>query len=208
VIVGTSRGGIIGMMMGTLRPATVAGLVLNDIGPAIEARGLARLKTYVGRTPVPDDWADAARIQKRLHGGAFTRWDAGDWDHFARLTYADEGGIPKPDYDPALAATLAGIEFDRPIPALWDEFRALKDVPVMAIRAANSDILSAETLATMTSAHPGVDTVTVPDEGHAPLLRGPLLPRIAAFIARIEGGSVSPDAVVARDLPVFDLDSR
>jgi pimeloyl-ACP methyl ester carboxylesterase len=208
VIVGTSRGGIIGMMMGTLRPATVAGLVLNDIGPAIEARGLARLKTYVGRTPVPDDWADAARIQKRLHGGAFTRWDAGDWDHFARLTYADEGGIPKPDYDPALAATLAGIEFDRPIPALWDEFRALKDVPVMAIRAANSDILSAETLATMTSAHPGVDTITVPDEGHAPLLRGPLLPRIAAFIARIEGGSVSPDAVVARDLPAFDLDSR
>ena len=62
VVVGTSRGGIIGMLMGVARPATVAGLVLNDVGPVIEAQGLARIKTYVGRTPQPDDWADAAHL--------------------------------------------------------------------------------------------------------------------------------------------------
>lgn len=207
VIVGTSRGGIIGMIMGTLRPASVAALVLNDIGPAVEARGLARIKTYVGRTPVPDDWADAARIQKRLHGGAFTTFSAADWDAFARLTYADDAGTPKADYDPALAATLAGVEFDQPIPAQWNEFRALKDVPMLAIRGENSDLLSAETLAAMAAAHPAIETITVPDEGHPPMLRGPLLPRIAAFVARIEGAPASPDTATPREMPAFDLEA-
>ncbi|MEJ0013097.1 MAG: alpha/beta hydrolase [Bauldia sp.] len=207
VIVGTSRGGIVGMLMATMRPATVAALVLNDIGPAVEARGLARIKTYVGLTPTPDDWPDAVRIQKRLHGGSFTAWGEADWDHFARITYADDRGTPKGDYDPALSATLAGVEFDQPIPALWDEFRALKDIPVLAIRGANSDLLSSETLAAMTAAHPSVETALVPNEGHAPLLRGPLLTRIAAFIARVEGGDPAPDAVIAKEMPQFDLDA-
>jgi pimeloyl-ACP methyl ester carboxylesterase len=114
VIVGTSRGGIIGMMMATLRPATVAALVLNDIGPAVEARGLARIKTYVGQTPTPDDWADAARIQRRLHGGAFTAWTDADWNSFARLTYADDQGTPKGDYDPARSPASSSTARSRP----------------------------------------------------------------------------------------------
>jgi pimeloyl-ACP methyl ester carboxylesterase len=207
IIVGTSRGGIIGMLMGTMRPSAVAALVLNDIGPAVEARGLARLKTYVGRTPIPDDWADAARIQRGLHGGAFTAWDEAEWDQFARLTYAEEAGTPKSDYDPALAQTLAGVEFDQPIPALWDEFRALSSVPVLAIRGANSDLLSAATLDAMGQAHPAMETIAVPNEGHAPLLRGALLSRIAAFIARIEGAGPSPDAIIAAPTPAYDLDA-
>jgi len=208
VIVGTSRGGIIGMLMGMARPATVAGLVLNDIGPAVEARGLARLKTYVGRTPVPDDWADAARIQRRLHGGQFTAWSDADWDYFARLTYGEVDGHPVSDYDPALAGTLAGVEFDQPIPALWDEFRALKDIPVLAIRGANSDLLSAATLAAMAAAHPSVETVTVAEEGHAPLLRhGALLARISAFITKLEGAGAPAGAIEPRSAPTYDLDA-
>jgi pimeloyl-ACP methyl ester carboxylesterase len=186
VVVGTSRGGIIGILMGVARPATVAGLVLNDIGPAIEARGLARIKTYVGGTPTPDDWRDAARIQRRLHGGQFTAWEDTDWDHFARLTYADENGRPLRDYDPALAATFSGVEFDQPIPTLWDEFAALAPLPVLVIRGANSDLLSPQTLAAM-EALPNVETIAVPDEGHPPLLRnGHLLARVSAFITTLE----------------------
>jgi pimeloyl-ACP methyl ester carboxylesterase len=208
VIVGTSRGGIIGMLMGMARPATVAGLVLNDIGPAVEARGLARLKAYVGRTPVPDDWTDAARIQRRLHGGQFTAWNDADWDYFARLTYGEVEGRPVADYDPALAGTLAGVEFDQPIPALWDEFRALKDIPVLAIRGANSDLLSAATLAAMAAAHPAVESVTVAEEGHAPLLRnGALLARISAFITKLEGAGAPTGAIEPRSAPVYDLDA-
>lgn len=185
--VGTSRGGIIGMLMGVERPGTVAGLVLNDVGPAIEARGLVRIKTYVGGTPTPDDWKDAARIQRRLHGGQFTAWNDADWDHFARLTYAEENDRPSRDYDPALAATFAGVEFDQPVPTLWDAFGALNATPVLVVRGANSDLLSADTVARM-SAQPNVETLTIPDEGHPPLLRnGHLLARISGFITGLEG---------------------
>lgn len=209
VVVGTSRGGVIGMLMGVARPATVAGLVLNDMGPVIGQRGLARIRAYVGRTPTPDDWADAANIQRRLHGGQFTRWDDADWDYFARLTYREEDGRPVADYDPALATTLDGVEFDQAIPTLWDEFRALKAIPVMVIRGANSDLLSAETVAAMTATHPNLETLSVADEGHPPLLRhGQVLARISAFITAIEGAGPPSDAIVPREAPEFDLDAR
>jgi pimeloyl-ACP methyl ester carboxylesterase len=207
VVVGTSRGGIIGMLMGVERPAAVSALVLNDIGPAIEARGLARIKAYVGGTPAPDDWPDAAHIQRRLHGGQFTEWDDAAWDYFARLTYRDENGRPVPDYDPALAGTLDGIDLDRPIPSMWDEFRALKSIPILAIRGANSDLLTADTLAAMSAAHPHVETITIAGEGHPPLLRRPnLLARISAFITAIEGAGPPAEAVIPRIPPPFDLD--
>jgi len=208
VIVGTSRGGIIAMLMGVARPATVAGLIFNDVGPAIEPRGLARIKTYVGQTPTPDDWADAAHIQRRLHGGQFTAWDDADWDHFARLTYRDADGRPLSDYDPALASTFAGVEFDQPMPALWAEFRALKATPVLVLRGENSDLLSAETVTAMTTAHPNVETVTIPKEGHPPLLRnGQLLARVSAFITGLEGGGPPAGAIIPRTAPAYDLDA-
>ena len=208
VVVGTSRGGIIGMLMGVERPASVVGLVLNDVGPVIEPRGLARIKSYVGRTPTPDDWSDAAHIQRRLHGGHFTAWSDSDWDDFARLTYREEDGRPVPDYDPALAATLDGVEFDRPMPALWDEFRALKTIPVMVIRGANSDLLSPETVEAMLASHPRVETMTIADEGHPPLLRqGQILARISAFITAIEGSGPPAEAIIPREAPVYDLDA-
>jgi pimeloyl-ACP methyl ester carboxylesterase len=169
---------------------------------------LARIKSYVGRTPTPDDWSDAAHIQQRLHGGHFTAWSDSDWDDFARLTYREEDGRPVPDYDPALAATLDGVEFDRPMPALWDEFRALKAIPIMAIRGANSDLLSPETVAAMLANHPRVETMTIADEGHPPLLRqGQILARISAFITAIEGAGPPAEAIIPREAPVYDLDS-
>src|SRR5262245_2408044 len=114
VVVGTSRGGIIGMLMAFARPQTIAGLALNDIGPFIEPRGLARLKAYIGRTPRAENWADAARIQRRLHGPQFTAFDDTDWDGFARRTYNGESGRPENDYDPNLSETLKSAEIDQP----------------------------------------------------------------------------------------------
>ncbi len=208
VIVGTSRGGILGMLMGVVRPSVLAGLVLNDIGPTLEAVGLARIKTYVGRTPLPDDWADAVRILKRLHGGHFTSLNEEQWMAFARTTYREEDGRPVPDYDPALARTLDSIEFDEPLPNLWNEFRALKSVPVLSIRGGNSDLLSTATVAAMAAEHQLLESLTVPGEGHPPILAGAnLLNRISAFISGIEGSGPPADAVVPRQPPVFDLDA-
>lgn len=208
VVVGTSRGGIIGMLMGVARPATVAALVLNDIGPAIEPLGLARIKSYVGRTPTPDDWADAAAIQRRLHQNQFVGWSDADWNVFARLTYRDADGRPVIDYDPALAGTFDGVEFDQPVPAMWEEFRSLKTAPVLVIRGENSDLLSEHTVARMRDEHPNVESLVVKGTGHPPLLRGAqLLNRISAFIAASEGDSPPAEAVVPRPPAVFSLDA-
>jgi pimeloyl-ACP methyl ester carboxylesterase len=197
-VVGTSRGGIIGMLMAFNRPRTIVGLVLNDIGPFIEPRGLVRLKSYVGRTPQPADWQDAVRIQRRLHAAQFTAFDADDWNQFVRLTYRDADGRPEMDHDPNLAATLALVEIDQPAPGLWEEFGALR-TPILVIHGANSDILTAETVQRMTAANGEMKAITIPDEGHAPLLRGgSILAGIASFIAAAEDrAAFGPPAEVA-----------
>jgi pimeloyl-ACP methyl ester carboxylesterase len=208
VVVGTSRGGLIAMLMGVARPSVLAGVVLNDIGPALEARGLARLKTYVGRMPEPNDWEDAARILERLHGRQFPALSAAEWQAFARMTWRDVDGLPAGDYDPNLGRTFDGIEFDQPMPTLWREFGALRGLPVMAIRGENSDILSAATLARMEAEHPRLVKVEVAGEGHPPLLvRRALLDRIAGFIAAAEGTAPPLDALGSRPSRPFDLDA-
>jgi pimeloyl-ACP methyl ester carboxylesterase len=208
VVVGTSRGGIIAMLMAVARPSVLAGAVLNDIGANIEPRGLVRIKSYVGRIPQPNDWADAVGILRRLHGAAFPGLSGEDWDAFARATFRDENGEPVIDYDPAIAETLAGIEFDKPTPSLWNEFRALHAVPVLAIHGANSDLLTGETLAEMAADHPRFDTLTIPGQGHPPLLRQPqYLQRISAFITGVEGAGPPPDAVLPRQHVALDLDA-
>lgn len=207
IVVGTSRGGIIAMLMGVARPNAIAGVVLNDIGPVIEPQGLARIKTYVGRTPVPDDWNDAVAILRRLHGLQFPALTDADWMTFARLTYREEDGRPVGDYDPALAKTFDGIEFDEPLPNLWNEFRSLGAVPVLAIRGEKSDLLSAETLEAMSEVHPHCDALTIPGQGHPPLLiHTPVLQRISAFVTGAEGSAPPVDAVIPREIPEFDLD--
>jgi len=208
VVVGTSRGGLIAMLMAVARPAVLAGVVLNDIGPAIEARGLARLKTYVGRMPSPSDWDDAALLLRRLHGRQFGSLTEDEWRRFAQMTWRDAEGLPASDYDPALARTFDGVEFDRPVPTLWPEFAALAGLPVMAIRGQNSDILSPATLERMAAEHPGLVRVDVAGEGHPPLLVRPaLLDRIAAFIADAEGPAPPLDALLAEEPRRFDLDA-
>ena len=208
VAVGTSRGGIVAMLMGVARPATLAGIVLNDIGPTIEPLGLARIKTYVGRTPAPDDWDDAVRILKRLHGAQFTALNDRQWMDFARKTYREENGRPVSDYDPALKQSFGGVDFDEPVPTMWREFHALHSIPILAIRGANSDLLSTSTLAAMAAEHPLFESVAVPGEGHPPLLAGTNLPqRISSFITGIEGSGPPIDAVVP-SVPVdFDSDN-
>jgi pimeloyl-ACP methyl ester carboxylesterase len=200
VVVGTSRGGLIAMLMGVARPSALAGVVLNDVGPAIEARGLARLKTYVDRTPAPDDWDDAVRILRRLHGRQFTALDDAAWSAFAEMTWRDgEDGRPVSDYDPALARTFDGIEFDRPMPTLWPEFAALRTLPVLAIRGETSDILSPGTLARMAAEHGRMEQLEVPGEGHAPVLIGaPLIERIAHFVDGCERNDAGIDAITSR----------
>ncbi len=189
VFVGTSRGGILTMLLAAVRPAAIAGAVLNDIGPVLEAEGLVRIKGYVGKLPTPASYDEAARILAKLFGAQFPKLSHNDWLKSAYRTYKDKDGVLIVDYDVALARALEDFDPAKPLPDLWPQFEALKPVPVMAIRGANSDLLSAATLNEMSKRHPGLETLVVPDQGHAPLLAdADVIDRIAAFVRRCEAG--------------------
>ena len=189
VLVGTSRGGILTMALSAARPALIRGAVLNDIGPLIAGKGLVRIRGYVGKLPPPANEREAVAIVKNLMSAQFTALSEEDWLAFARATWKEDGGRLVLNYDPALMRSLEGLDFEAPIPPLWGLFEALKRVPVLALRGANSDLLSAETLTAMKAAHPRLEAVTVPDQGHAPLLRGSeVVQEIRRFVARVESG--------------------
>src|SRR5262249_11872105 len=182
--VGTSRGGILTMLLAVARPTAIASCVLNDIGPVIELEGLMRIKSYVGKLPQLSSFPAAADALRRRFAHQFPKWSGDDWLTFARQTFKDAGGPLVPDYDPKLATILEAIGPAQPLAALWKEFDALGCVPVMVIRGANSDILSQATVEAMRKRRRALEVVEVPDEGHAPRLAGSLtIGRIAAFIA-------------------------
>jgi pimeloyl-ACP methyl ester carboxylesterase len=182
--VGTSRGGILTMLLAAQRPTLIAGAVFNDIGPVLELQGLVRIKGYVGRLPPAKSFEEGADILRWLFSGQFPKLTSDDWLADAKRTFREQNGRLVPTYDPALAKTLEGVDVERPQPPLWNAFAALGRVPLMVIRGANSDILSAATVETMQAHHPGLTAIEIPDEGHPPRLSDPeLIGRIAAFVA-------------------------
>ena len=187
IFVGTSRGGLHTMLMTGTRPKALRAVVLNDIGPVLEVEGLRRIQSYVGKLPRPSSWAGAVEIAKGIMGAHFTGLSEADWEAYARQTFEETEAGFAPRYDAAIMKAFAQMDLDKPIPALWPQFEALAPVPVLAIRGENSDLLSPQTLAEMARRHPNIESMTVPGQGHAPLLMDEAtLVRIEAFIARVD----------------------
>ncbi len=187
IFVGTSRGGILTMLLAAVRPTAIAAAVLNDIGPVLEPQGLMRIKGYVGKMPEPTSFAEGAEVLRRLFSGQFPKLSQEDWLTAAHRMFKEENGRLAPTYDVRLAETLTGLDPEKPIATLWPQFEALAHVPVLTIRGANSDLLSATTVAAMAARHPRFQSFEVPDQGHAPLLADD--DTIARIVRFIEGSA-------------------
>jgi len=187
IIIGTSMGGLMAMIMATVRPNGFRALVLNDVGPQIEQAGIDRIASYVGASEVTANWEDAAAYCRRINGYAFHHYDDAQWDAFARrVFYENDAGVPVLAHDPAIAAGLSAASPTAVPPDMWPMWQGLADVPILAVRGALSDILSAQTLQRMADLHPAMQSVTVSNVGHAPMLDEPeALAAINAFLAAI-----------------------
>jgi pimeloyl-ACP methyl ester carboxylesterase len=172
VLIGTSMGGLISMVLGAMQPMRVRGIVLNDMGPEIPAAGITRLRESLLIPARVLTWADAAQQAKRVNGHALPDYHEADWDAFARRTYVEDGtGRPVPAYDPSILKGLEQASDPAAVaPTLWPLWAQLESVPMLAIRGGSSDILTAETLNKMQAQHRGLVTLTLPNRGHAPML--------------------------------------
>jgi pimeloyl-ACP methyl ester carboxylesterase len=173
VLIGTSLGGLIAMILAMMKPECLAGVMLNDIGPELDPRGLARIASYVGKLPPVTTWQEAAAQAKLVNGGALPDFTDEDWMRFARAAYRDDGaGLPLLDMDPRIGD--AARQSGGAAPDLWMLFRALRAVPTSVLRGELSDLLAESTVERMLREKPDLRVTVVPGRGHAPTLDEPV----------------------------------
>jgi pimeloyl-ACP methyl ester carboxylesterase len=165
--VGTSMGGLLGMVMAAQPETPVTRLVVNDVGPVIEGAALARIASYVGLDPVFDSFGSLEGHIREVSApfGALT--DA-QWNTLARTTARESpDGRWRLKYDPRIAVPFrAAATQNSDLWAIWDAIRC----PTLLLRGAQSDLLSSATAAEMRSRGPKPEFVEVPGVGHAPML--------------------------------------
>lgn len=185
VLIGTSLGGLLTMLLGGAGHARVAAALLNDIGPVIEPAGLDRIRGYVGRQSSWPTWLHAARAVAVNNADVYPDYELDQWIAMAKqLCRLTEKGRIVYDYDMKIAEPFrlpggeAGVD-------LWPAFESLRGVPVTLVRGERSDILSDAVAREMEKRHPGLDYVEIPRVGHAPTL---MEPRAIAAIDRLLDG--------------------
>lgn len=171
VVLGTSRGGIIGMYLAATARERLRGLCLNDVGPVVEGAGLARIADYIGVNPSARNHA-AAAVALEHSMTDFDNVPKGRWMAEARKHFNVTDNGLELTYDPALrnaylAAMTGGVT------DMWPLFDACADLPLALIRGANSNLLSRETADEMQRRRPDMVFEEVPDRGHIPFLDEP-----------------------------------
>jgi len=187
VFLGTSMGGIMTMILATMAPGRIAAAILNDIGPVVDPKGVARIASYVGKSGPFDSWDEMTAAAKAAQGPLFPGRDDAFWRRFVhRVARERADGKVEFAYDPKIATTFATPPSSPP-PSMIPLFEALARVPVLVIRGADSDILSRDGLAAMKQIKPDLAVIEVPGIGHAPTLDEPeARTAIEQFLAKVE----------------------
>ncbi len=186
ILFGTSLGGLVTMLLSPAHRGSLAGALINDVGPDLEPRGLDRIRSYVGQSRAWPTWMHAARHFAAAQGDVYPRWGLEDWlRHAHRLCRLTPAGRVVFDYDMRIAEPfkLPGgpTGFDP-----WRALDGLAGVPTLLVRGALSDLLTEATVARMVAGNAAIEAVTVPNVGHAPTLEEPeAVAAIDRLLARI-----------------------
>lgn len=202
VLIGTSLGGVLAMVMASQKPGRLRGVVLNDIGPELPPDAVMRILQYVGRVPPAANWQTAAAAAQDHYGLAFPGVPDDFWPGYVRLFWKEDAdGKPAPDMDPAIGDALRrtyriakwvrwvhrfGVRRIGGVPIdMWEAFDAVV-MPCLLLQGVLSDVLTAEQVGRMRARKPDLQFVQVPERGHAPLLNEPeARAAIDAFLARL-----------------------
>jgi pimeloyl-ACP methyl ester carboxylesterase len=179
---GTSMGALLGMIMAAGPGTPVARLLMNDAGPLVTKQSLQRIAAYLGTAPDFADMGEAEGYIRQVHA-PFGPLTDGQWAHLTKISVkpTDNGRLAL-KYDPGLAAPFKDVvNEDLALWPVWDAIRC----PVTVIRGADSDLLTAETLAEMQSRGPQTTAHEIAGVGHAPaLMAEDQLDLIAAWLER------------------------
>jgi pimeloyl-ACP methyl ester carboxylesterase len=173
--IGTSMGGLITMVIASLKPDLIKGVVLNDVGPSLSPKGLTRIASYTGKSGQASSWEEAVSVTKSINEIAFPNLSELEWLDFAKRLYTeDNNGQLRLNYDPAIADAFkvpqaSGAGFD--MTPLYLSLATPRRV--LLIRGAQSDLLEPEQAQIMKALSPQFDQVDIEGVGHAPLLTEP-----------------------------------
>ena len=183
---GTSMGGLIGMMVAAARPEGVRALVINDIGPFVPAASIARLIEYVGKEGTFASLGEVEAHLRRIYS-TYGELSAAEWGYLAHSSVHFDQALGRyvRSYDDGIAAVF-GVAHDVDVFPVWSQVRC----PVLLLHGEASDILSRDTIDRMhRERHPDappLEVHTIPDVGHAPsLFKLSQLDTIIDFFSRV-----------------------
>jgi pimeloyl-ACP methyl ester carboxylesterase len=189
LVIGTSMGGLMAMLMANMQPQRFAGIVINDIGPELDPVGLDRIKGFVGKRREIRNWDDAVAATREINALAFPKYTDDEWLSFARCLYHEENGVPVLSHDAAIAQPMLDEESNAVPPDLWPLFEGMKAIPMLLVRGELTDLLAMDCVEKMQAISPGMVVARIPDRGHAPMLDEPVaVAAIEEFFARVDGG--------------------
>ena len=166
---GTSMGGLIGMGLASLPETPISRLVLNDVGPRINAGALARIGEYLGK-PIDFDSFDRAVDYVSTISASFGPHSRGQWERLTRYVVRQDGARWIMHYDPSIAVPFKSVTPEDAAvgeAALWRAYDAIR-CPTLLVRGALSDLLSRDTAGEMTRRGPRARLVEIAGVGHAP----------------------------------------